>query len=69
MPKANEHLVVVGGTSGMGLPLAKAAHELGCKVTITGRGAERAAEIAKTIGPGATGCTLTWRTPPRSVRL
>ena len=58
MPKANEHLVVVGGTSGMGLPLARAAHELGCKVTITGRGAERASEIAKTIGPGATGCHL-----------
>jgi NAD(P)-dependent dehydrogenase (short-subunit alcohol dehydrogenase family) len=56
MPKANEHAVVVGGTSGIGLPLARATHALGCKLTIAGRGAERAAEIAKSIGPGVTGC-------------
>ena len=56
MPKANEHVVVVGGTSGIGLPLARAAHALGCKLTIAGRGAERASEIAKSIGPGVTGC-------------
>jgi NAD(P)-dependent dehydrogenase (short-subunit alcohol dehydrogenase family) len=55
MPKAGEHVVVVGGTSGMGLPLARAAHALGCTVTITGRGADRASEVAKSIGPGATG--------------
>lgn len=58
MPKANEHMVVVGGTSGIGLPLAKAAHALGCKLTIAGRGADRAAEIAKSIGPGVTGLHL-----------
>jgi len=55
MPKANEHVVVVGGTSGIGLPLARAAHALGCKLTIAGRGAERAAEIAKSIGPAVAG--------------
>jgi NAD(P)-dependent dehydrogenase (short-subunit alcohol dehydrogenase family) len=55
MPKANEHVVVIGGTSGIGLALARAAHALGCKLTIGGRGAERAAEIAKLIGPGVTG--------------
>ena len=43
MPKANEHVVVIGGTSGIGLALARAAHGLGCKLTIAGRGAERAA--------------------------
>ena len=29
MPKANEHVVVIGGTSGIGLPLARAARALG----------------------------------------
>lgn len=56
MPKKDEHIVVIGGTSGLGLPLARAAHELGCKLTIAGRGAERAAEIAGSIGPGVIGC-------------
>lgn len=50
MPNANEHMVVVGGTSGIGLAIAQSAHRLGCQVTITGRGAERAAEIARSIG-------------------
>lgn len=55
MPKPNEHMVVVGGTSGIGLPLAQAAHALGCTLTVAGRGAERAAAIAKTIGRSVTG--------------
>ncbi len=58
MPKANEHIVVVGGTSGIGLALARAAHALGCKLTVTGRGAERVAEAAKSIGPGVIGSHL-----------
>ena len=58
MPKPNEHVVVIGGTSGIGLPLARAAHALGCKLTISGRGAERAVDIAKSIGSGVTGCHL-----------
>ena len=49
MPQANEHLVVVGGSSGIGLQISKDAHAFGCKVTIAGRGA-RAAEVAKSIG-------------------
>lgn len=56
MPKPDEHIVVVGGTSGIGLPLARAAHALGCKLTVAGRGAERVSEIAKSLGPGVTGC-------------
>jgi NAD(P)-dependent dehydrogenase (short-subunit alcohol dehydrogenase family) len=58
MPKANEHLVVVGGTSGIGLSLARAAHAIGCKLTVTGRGTERTAETAKSIGPGVVGRNL-----------
>jgi NAD(P)-dependent dehydrogenase (short-subunit alcohol dehydrogenase family) len=55
MPTANSHLVVIGGTSGLGLEIAKAAHASGIKVTIGGRGAERAAETAKLIGPDVIG--------------
>lgn len=55
MPKTNEHLLVVGGSSGIGLPLARAAHALGCNITIVGRGAERVAAIAKSIGPDVSG--------------
>jgi NAD(P)-dependent dehydrogenase (short-subunit alcohol dehydrogenase family) len=55
VPKASEHVVVVGGTSGIGLPLARAAYALGCTLTIAGRGAERAAEIAASIGRGVVG--------------
>jgi NAD(P)-dependent dehydrogenase (short-subunit alcohol dehydrogenase family) len=55
MPKANEHVVVVGGTSGIGLSLVRAAHALGCKLTLTGRGAERVAETAKSVGSDVVG--------------
>ena len=58
MPNRKDHVVVIGGTSGIGLPLARAAQALGCKLTITGRGADRVAEIAKSIGSGATGYHL-----------
>lgn len=55
MPAPDSHIVVIGGTSGLGLAIAKSAHALGCKVTIAGRGRERAAEIAKSIGAGTIG--------------
>jgi NAD(P)-dependent dehydrogenase (short-subunit alcohol dehydrogenase family) len=55
MPVASDHVVVIGGTSAIGLAIARDAHALGCKLTIAGRGAERAAEIAKSIGAGVTG--------------
>lgn len=58
MPKPNEHMVVVGGTSGIGLPLSRAAHALGCKLTVAGRGTERVSEIATSIGPGVTACHI-----------
>lgn len=55
MPAKDAHIVVIGGTSALGLAIAKAAYALGSTVTIAGRGAERAADIAKSIGPGTTG--------------
>jgi NAD(P)-dependent dehydrogenase (short-subunit alcohol dehydrogenase family) len=58
MPNAKEHMVVVGGTSGIGLAVAGAAHALGCQVTIAGRGAARAAEIARSVGPGVIGAPI-----------
>ena len=58
MPKVNQHVLVIGGTAGIGLALAKSAHAQGCKVTIAGRGAERVAGIAKSIGPNALGIHL-----------
>ena len=58
MLKAADHIVVVGGASGVGLAIARGAHELGCRVTITGRGADRAAEAAASIGPNVAGLHL-----------
>jgi NAD(P)-dependent dehydrogenase (short-subunit alcohol dehydrogenase family) len=55
MPKAGDHIVVVGGTSGLGFSISRAADALGAKVTIAGRGAERAAELACSISPRAAG--------------
>src|SRR5262249_4824697 len=55
MPATKSHLVVVGGTSGLGLEIAKAAHASGIKVRIGGRGADRAAKTAKSIGSDVTG--------------
>ncbi len=58
MPGTEQHIVVVGGTSGIGLAVAKAAHARGQRVTIAGRGADRAAEIASTIGPDVHGAHI-----------
>lgn len=55
MPQSGEHAFIVGGTSGIGLALARAAAALGVTVTIAGRGAERAAEVARSIGPTVRG--------------
>lgn len=55
MPKSGSTIVIVGGTGNLGLALAKSSAGLGCKVIITGRDAERAAQIANSLGPAATG--------------
>ncbi|MFC5503150.1 SDR family oxidoreductase [Lysinimonas soli] len=51
-------IVVVGGTSGIGLELAKDVVARGDRVVITGRDAERTREIAASIGDSATGVAL-----------
>jgi NAD(P)-dependent dehydrogenase (short-subunit alcohol dehydrogenase family) len=58
MPGATEHIVVVGGCDGIGLALAQGAHKRGGRVTITGRGDERAASVAASISPSVKGAGL-----------
>jgi NAD(P)-dependent dehydrogenase (short-subunit alcohol dehydrogenase family) len=58
MPKVGDHIVVVGGCDGIGLALAQSAHQRGSQVTVTGRGAERAASVAASIGAGVKGAAL-----------
>ena len=55
MPKAGDHIVIVGGTSGLGHSIAQAADALGAKVTIAGRGRERAEKLARSINPRVAG--------------
>lgn len=47
--------IIVGGTQGLGLELAKSMLARGDRVTITGRDAKRTAEIAAGLGKGARG--------------
>ena len=44
-------ILVVGGTSGIGLEIAKEVVARGDKVILTGRDQQRAVEIAASIGP------------------
>jgi NAD(P)-dependent dehydrogenase (short-subunit alcohol dehydrogenase family) len=48
-------VVVVGGTSGLGLDLAERYAAQGRRVVISGRDAERAASIAAGVGPNVSG--------------
>jgi NAD(P)-dependent dehydrogenase (short-subunit alcohol dehydrogenase family) len=50
-------VLVTGGTSGLGLAMAAALAEAGAAVALTGRSAERAAEVAADL-PGAVGLEL-----------
>lgn len=47
--------VVVGGTSGMGLEVARRRHEQGDQVVLTGRDPVRAADVAASLGDSASG--------------
>lgn len=51
-------IVVVGGTSGIGLELSRAIVERGDRVVLTGRSLERAQEVAASIGDRATGVAV-----------
>ncbi len=50
--------VVIGGTSGLGLEVARARAARGDDVVLTGRDPGRAAEVAASVGSGATGLAL-----------
>lgn len=51
-------IVVIGGTSGIGLEIAKEVVERGDRVVLTGRDQSRADAIARSIGDDATGLAL-----------
>jgi NAD(P)-dependent dehydrogenase (short-subunit alcohol dehydrogenase family) len=51
-------IVIVGGTSGIGLEIARDTIARGDKVVITGRDQTRVDEIAGTLGPAASGVAL-----------
>lgn len=61
MPKPGSHVVVIGGTKGLGLEIAKASLAAGARVTITGRDEAAAKERAAELGAQAVGaaCELT----------
>jgi NAD(P)-dependent dehydrogenase (short-subunit alcohol dehydrogenase family) len=48
-------LVIVGGTSGIGLDVARDARARGDEVVVTGRDATRAKDVAASLGDGARG--------------
>ena len=50
--------LITGATSGLGLAMARALANAGARVAITGRDAERAANVAAELGPGALGLAL-----------
>lgn len=51
-------VVVVGGTSGIGLELARTLVARGDRVVLTGRDPERARAVAADVGPAATGVAV-----------
>lgn len=48
-----EHVLVIGGSSGMGLALAARLLDRGCEVTIVGRSPERLAQACQQLGQAA----------------
>ena len=52
---AGKHVLIVGGSSGIGLAAAKAAAVAGAKVTIAARHQDRLDSAAAAIGHGASG--------------
>ncbi|PZQ90679.1 MAG: short-chain dehydrogenase [Leifsonia xyli] len=51
-------IVVIGGTSGIGLEIARDALARGEQVVLTGRDAENARAVAASLGDGATGLAV-----------
>lgn len=61
MPARSEHVVVIGGTQGLGLNIARAVVARGDTVTLVGRDLAKAQRVAAELGEGAHGkaCDLT----------
>ena len=55
--------VVVGGSHGLGLEIARNRAELGDSVVVTSRDAGRATEVASSLGDGASGVVLDLAAP------
>ncbi len=55
---AGTRALVTGGTSGLGLAMARALVDAGARVAITSRDAARASDAAAALGPGAVGLAL-----------
>jgi NAD(P)-dependent dehydrogenase (short-subunit alcohol dehydrogenase family) len=55
---AGKSIVVIGGTSGIGLEIARAVVARGDSVVLTGRDQARSEEIAATLGPQARGLAV-----------
>ena len=51
-------VVGIGGTSGIGLEVARRALKDGDSVVLTGRDADRAADVASSLGGGARGLAV-----------
>lgn len=58
MSVSERTVVVIGGTSGIGLEIAKEVVARGDRVVLTGREAERARAVAASIGDRATGLAV-----------
>jgi len=56
-------VLIVGGTSGIGLEIARYYADAGHRVTLTGRDADRAAAAAKEVGGDTTGLALDLAAP------
>jgi NAD(P)-dependent dehydrogenase (short-subunit alcohol dehydrogenase family) len=58
-------VLIVGGTAGIGLEIARYYANGGHRVTLTGRDADRAAAAAKEVGGDTTGLALDLATPKK----
>jgi len=58
MTLADQTLLVLGGSSGIGFGVAEMALAAGARVTIASRSAEKVAQAATRLGPGVEGITL-----------
>jgi gluconate 5-dehydrogenase len=58
MDIAAKRILITGGTSGLGLAMARALVGVGCQVAITGRYLESVVQVANSLGEGAIGVAM-----------